>query len=122
MDTFLFVASSATQGTSTPRVLKAQYGDGYMQEAGDGINPILRVWNLQFNNIPISSTDSSATTLEAIDDFLTAQAGYLQFLWTQPPPYDEEGTKHFICSSWQYTYQGGNIIGLIATFEQRPEV
>lgn len=34
--------------TKTPRVRTTQFGDGYMQRVGDGINTAPREWQLQF--------------------------------------------------------------------------
>jgi phage-related protein len=118
MDIFTYVPSSATQGETTPRVLRAQFGDGYMQETGDGINAMLRNWDLIFD--PIHATTGTVPTLQMLHAFLSAQKGYLKFQWTQPPPYDTEGPQYFICPMWTFTYQSGLITGLRARFEQRP--
>jgi len=38
------------QQTAKPRVLKAQFGDGYEMRVADGINNTPREWSLSFNN------------------------------------------------------------------------
>ena len=38
------------QQTPAPRVLKAQFGDGYEMRVRDGINNTPRTWALSFNN------------------------------------------------------------------------
>jgi phage-related protein len=89
-----------------------------MQEAGDGINAVLRVWNVRWDNI--HGVTGTTPTLLALNTFFETQAGYKKFLWTQPPPFNTEGQKLFVCPSWGWVYQGGLIIGFRATFEQRP--
>jgi phage-related protein len=116
MDTLTYAPSFATQGVMTPRVLRAQYGDGYAQEAADGINAMLRKWTIVYNNIQASGT---GTTLKNLDDFFVAQAGYKKFLWTQPIPFDVLGALQFVCVEWHWTWAGGLITGLTATVEQR---
>src|SRR5882724_5064402 len=120
MVTFTYIPSHASRGQSTPRKLKTRFGDGYMQEAADGINPLLRVWNLTFAPIPKTDTDPNRTTLKKLNDFFEARdSGDFKFLWTQPVPFDIEGTKVFVCEQWDYVYDGGDAIGVTAVFEQR---
>ena len=122
METFTWKPSTGTKGGMQPRKLKTQFGGGYMQEAKDGINARLRIWSLVFN--PIHATigmGASNANLKDIDAFLQARGGVEKFLWTQLTPFDTEGPKAFICEAWEFTYdQGGAIVGLTATFEQRP--
>jgi len=117
METFSYTPSFETQAMMTPRTLVAQFGDGYVQEAGDGINAMLRPWDLVFSNR--SAATGVTPTLKQINDFLTAHAGYVRFLWTQPPPFDIEGAKTFVCKEWSWVYSGGLICGIRAKFLQR---
>jgi phage-related protein len=117
-DTFTYPPSSGTSGTMMPRVLRARFGDGYVQEAGDGINPLLRRWELTFE--PIHATTATNPSLADLDAFFKAQAGYKKFLWTQLKPYDTEGPQYFVCTEWSFTYARGLQVGLRAVFEQRP--
>ena len=57
----------------TYRVLSAQFGDGYSQEAPDGINDVVDEWNLKYENL---TTDERSTLMTALDsvggyDYLT---------------------------------------------------
>jgi len=117
METFPYIPHTGSQGQMTPRTLVVQFGDGYVQEAGDGINPMLRTWNLVWQNL--DGVTGATPTLKNINDFLTAHAGYLRFLWVQLPPFDIEGAKTFVCKEWNWVYTGGLIIGLNAKFLQR---
>jgi phage-related protein len=118
MDTFTYTPHVTTSAQMTPRVLRARFGDGYMQETGDGVSPMLRVWDLVFQNIPATGTPSPALT--DINTFLTTQAGYKKFLWVQPTPFNVEGAMMFVCPQWQYDYVGAQLMTLRAHFEQRP--
>jgi len=111
--------TTATQQTTTPRILRAQFGDGYSQVELDGINAMLRKWELAWEPIHVSS-GAAPPTLAAIDAFLRANAG-LRFNWTQPPPCDGEGVKVFRCYEWTWTYSGGLVCGIKAVFEQTAE-
>lgn len=61
----------------TPKILRAEFGDGYLQAAGDGINPFKEEWDLSFSNRPKSDIDT-------ITAFVRAKNGAEAFLWTPP--------------------------------------
>ena len=115
MNTFptTYCPTTATTQQTVPRILKAQFGNGYTQEELDGINAYLRLWDVYYENIPTSG-------LLALNTFLETNAG-TRFYWTQPAPFDAEGQKVFRCDQWQWTYQGGNIVSLECQFQQQPE-
>lgn len=60
----------------TFRVLKAQFGDGYKQLVGDGINTLRHDWSLSFT-YPTEDID-------VIEEFLIETKGTEPFLWTPP--------------------------------------
>jgi phage-related protein len=115
MDTLTFVPYRSTRGRTRPRVLVAQFGDGYEQASGDGRNSVLRDWDLVYLAI-------SKTKLGEIDTFFSAQGGWKKFLWTQPAPFNGEGARAFVCREWDWIYEGGNIVGLTASLLGRPLV
>lgn len=112
---FTWTPSHGTSVETEPRTLMAQFGNGYIQETADGINANLRNWGLTFNN-------RGMTELYNIDTFLRARAGAERFYWTQSPPFDVEGVKAWVCKQWSWTYNGGLIAGISATFMQRPNL
>jgi phage-related protein len=116
METLSYVPSKSTQGQMTPRVLRAQFGDGYVQEAGDGINANLVTWEVVYD--PIHASSGTTPTLSDLKSFFESLAGYTKFLWTPPPPYNSQGT--FVCPRWEWVYDDGLIVGLRAQFVQRP--
>lgn len=73
----------------SPRVLKAQFGDGYEQRAADGINNIATEYDLQFT---LTQADS-ATLL----DFFKGLAGVTKFTW-QPP--GAASAMLWVCDDW----------------------
>jgi len=66
--------------TTKPRVLKAKYGDGYEQRAGDGINTLEESWDLVWSNRTLAESNK-------ILKFLEDQGGYSAFDW-YPPGYE----------------------------------
>jgi phage-related protein len=117
MDTFPATPAPSIQSgaTVTPRELVAQFGEGYEQSTQDGPMPAQRDWPLQWNNI-------TTTQMKTFTDFFEAHVGQ-RFLWTALWPYDVEGPKVFrVIGTWDWVYQGANVVNLKATFSQRPAV
>lgn len=57
--------------------LAAEFGDGYVQRAGAGINPKRTSWSLTFEDINNDAADE-------IEAFLDATFGHIPFYWTSP--------------------------------------
>lgn len=57
----------------TYRVLSAQRGDGYSQEAPDGINNRVDNWQISYSNLTASERNTLVTALDAVGgwDYLT---------------------------------------------------
>jgi phage-related protein len=69
------------------RVKEIEFGDGYRNVIGDGINQDIEEWNLEF--VPMDST--TALTLEGLlKNSLNGTANYLS--WTPP---GESSTKYW---------------------------
>lgn len=107
MATFTIAPDFNSPLSVEPRVLTAQFGDGYSQRTGDGINIAPRTWALTF---------SSRTTAEkdVIDSFLQARNGIESFDWT--PPTGAAGK--FLCKAWQVTPQNAVTWSITATFNE----
>lgn len=88
MTTFTFSPKYGAALTKTPRVRAAQFGDGYQQRVGDGINLIPRSWSLNF--------EGSKADIDAIDLFLATESGITSFNWTPPTG----ATGKWLCSDW----------------------
>ena len=80
------------QGATTefkPRILAAQFGDGYEQRVPDGINTTLAKWGVKFI-VPI-------TIGQEIETFLKDRGASSSFTWT--PPGETEIVV--VCRSWK---------------------
>lgn len=99
MSDFTWTPSLASPVETEPRVLSTKFGEGYEAVGADGLNPIVREWDLQFTNV-------SVTVADAIDDFLTLKAGVTAFTFTPPKPHDTEITVRSV-GKWIITPTGG---------------
>lgn len=109
-DTFTppFAPSYGLSRQITPRVLGAQFGDGYTQRAGDGLNAIPRTATLEWKDLRVVDADT-------IETFLIAQKGYLAFYWTDPR---EGSPRKWKCPTWSRASPYGVVDSISATFEQ----
>ncbi len=105
-DQFTWCPLIEPTGTGTFRVRAAQFGDGYRQVAGDGINNLSESWPLTFKG-------TSAYITEILS-FLKARKGYIAFTWT--PPLGEQAL--WTCETYGSNPLGGGMHTLTATFEQ----
>lgn len=107
MATFTTAPDFGIQLSVKPRVLTAQFGDGYMQRVGDGINIAGESWSLTFSARTASERDT-------ILNFLKARNGIESFDWTSP-----SGTVgKFICPEWSYTPVNAAANSITASFQQ----
>ena len=95
MSVFTYIPDRGYTKTSKPRVLLAQFGDGYAQRATAGINNIVSEWNLTFS----SRTITEANNILA---FLVATGGVSYMDWT--PPQEAVAVK-VIASDWSSQYE-----------------
>lgn len=102
-----------------PRVLMLRFGDGYEQRATDGLNPILRRWNVAWRVL-----DRERTKLAL--DFLKEQGGVDAFHW-KAPIFTPNATGELeselvlvICKDWRRETedQTGERLALQAVFEE----
>ena len=75
MDIFDYAPSWNSKIQRKPKVLVADFGDGYTQRTANGINHNKEEWNLSF-------TKRKDTEADAIEAFLETQGGSTAFLWT----------------------------------------
>ena len=106
VEIFKWDAKTGDQGDITFAVLKAQYGDGYTQAVGEGINNESGVWPYTY----IGPIDE----IEPIRAFLRWHQGYKKFQWT--PPFGEPGL--YTCEKFSVLPKGGPLVQLTATFQQ----
>ena len=78
--TALFAAPVPSQSSKVVRkfrTLALQFGDGYRQDAPDGINYQIDTWSLNFENL--NSTDAST-----VRTFFDTVGSFTTFTWTAP--------------------------------------
>ena len=93
--------------TVTPKVRQVEFGDGYSQRVGDGINIIRPSYSLTFRGF--------SETINAIDQFLQSRAGVESFTWT---PESGATAAQYLCKSWAVANESFGIKSLTATFER----
>lgn len=107
IQTFSTAPDFGAQLEKKPRVRRAQFGDGYQQRVGDGINTQPESWSLTFSARTPAERDE-------IMSFLEARGGIEAFLWTTP-----RGTSgKFICQEWGGSPQSAAAHTVTAKFEQ----
>lgn len=88
------------------RTRKAEFGDGYTQVSGDGLNTRSQEWELNFVG--------TEEYIRPIKQFLDRHAGTKSFQW--PPPLEDAGL--FRCEQYKSVPMGGGNYSLSATFIQ----
>ena len=108
---------------TTPRVLTAQFGDGYSQRLINGINPLAETINVSF-----STRDKGE--IDHIISFFESKGGVSSFTFTVNQQYyaspgvtsetdvtsSDELALKVICPTWNKTYNFGDYWSATATF------
>lgn len=83
-----------------PKILRADFGDGYLQAAGDGINPHKDTWDLSFTSRPKAD-------IQTIADFLDGLNGSQSFYWTPPGETNVNviASGDFVAGAYKYNGQ-----------------
>lgn len=105
-ETFSWRPINSPQGEIKFRRTVAQFGDGYRQAVGDGINNKMQSWPLQFQG--------SAAELAPMLDFLDRHAGVMAFYWT--PPLGVQGVYEAV--GYNPVPVGGGVYTVSVTFQQ----
>lgn len=111
VDTFSPPIQPSQNGTGKkikPRVLMAEFGDGYEQRIGDGLNTIRREVALQFEAL---TTDQKNT----IETNLIDWAGQESFYYTLP---DESVQGRYVCSEWSVDPVGPGFWAMTLTLRE----
>lgn len=105
-DTFEFHVLSVSSGQSDFITSEAKFGDGYSQEAEQGINAEQQKWSVVIG--PYNVAD-----MQTVIDFLRAHKG-ISFYWT--PPFSDEG--YYRMKGYKPSPLGGGMWTLSAEFYQ----
>lgn len=106
MDEFDFCPQVGATGEVRHRKLVTQFGDGYSQAVGDGINRKMQDW-------PLSFTGKEADII-AVRDFLDARGETQSFTWT--PPLGVQG--YYRADPYTITAHGRGVYQLTVTLKQ----
>jgi phage-related protein len=107
-DTFNWDVLQEPTGTTTLRMRSAQFGDGYAQDAADGLNPVVANW-------PVS-VKGNAALIGPIKDFLKAHVG-VSFFWTPPGAGEVQG--YYQCTGYTEIPHGVDRYTLAITLQQK---
>ena len=110
-DEYIWPVSYTTDLQEKARVNSIQFGEGYSQEASDGLNPLMITVNVVHDNI----TDA---TLLAILTLLRAKKGAAYFTWTPTIPGYTDHQRKFKCDSWVPRPLQYNSNSLTASFRE----
>ncbi|CDH08113.1 Phage minor tail [Xenorhabdus bovienii str. oregonense] len=110
LEEFTYIPRVNPTGDITQRVRTVQFGDGYTQRSGEGINSEHQSWSLTFVG--------NKQHIDDIRRFLLRHAGYRTFKWKNPLL--DMGL--YVCQGHKLTALGMNGMGqqmyqLTATFE-----
>lgn len=105
-DTFIWKSDATLSGGGEFVTKKAQFGDGFSQEAPDGINNDVQLWSVIVNGY----THELAPVME----FIRAKAGGESFFWT--PPLGVQG--YYRCKKYSPVPQGSGLYTLTLEFQQ----
>ena len=91
-----------------PRLWTAQFGDGYQQNAPQGLNWQAEKWQLQF-------TFGLRSDADALWSYLNAQGGYSAFWWRSPRG---PNPMRVLCKEYSDITKARSAYTVNATFEQ----
>jgi len=110
--------------STTPRVLKTQFGDGYSQRLTDGINPLKE-------NISVSFNTRDKAEIDHICSFFESKGGVTAFTFNVNQEYyaspgvtsETTATSNqlalkVICTTWNKKHDFGDYWSVSATFER----
>lgn len=112
--------SYTTQLDTEFRLNSVNFGNGYRQDALDGLNSDRLMAQVVFTN-------RSKESINALTNFLKGSASYQRtpdeyFYWLPPYPLNDRGVIKVKCPKFTVIPQSTNIISLSATFEQTFEL
>jgi len=111
LETFTWRTQGTPEGSYNWRVREAQFGDGYKQVAGNGINPETQSWPLSFQGQEKDMIPLLAFVRRHV---------IKSCIWT--PPYGIVGLYRVAKDSIKATPVGGRAMSVSFTFEQAHSV
>ena len=99
--------------SNTPRVLLANFGDGYEQRLADGINVLDQTMTLSFTTRPKAEIDDLVAFFESLGGVST-----FKFNIEDSNEGSSTETLNCICSQWNQTWAYDNFYSLTATIRR----
>ncbi|PHM46495.1 phage tail protein [Xenorhabdus miraniensis] len=96
LEEFTYIPRVNPTGDITQKVRSVQFGDGYTQRSGDGINSEHQSWTLSFVG--------NKQYIDGIRQFLARHGGYRTFKWKNPLL----DTGLYVCRGHKITAMGMN--------------
>lgn len=106
---FTYCTRVGASGSIGQRTWENDFGDGYTQAGGVGINTKFQSWDHS-----ITGRDVVGDDLKGVKDFLDRHEGYKSFLWT--PPGGPQG--RYSANGYKLTAGGAGLLTLTVTFKQ----
>lgn len=106
LERFTWDISIDSAGQANQLVRQVQYGGGYSQALGDGLNNLNETWRV--------SRTGDLALIGPIRDFLKRHGGYRSFLWTLPTG----EPVRVRAQGWQLRPRGNGVFTLNTTFQQ----
>ncbi|NLS04619.1 phage tail protein [Rhizobium sp. P32RR-XVIII] len=103
----VFISPGSSQDV-TARVLKAQFGNGYVERAADGIHSITGEFQMTIENLP-------RRDVQTIDAFFRERGGYKAFYFTPP---GEASPRLWTCEKWRIAHADATYDTVSATFSE----
>lgn len=103
---FNFPVQANDTGSKEYLTRTAQFGDGYEQVSGDGINSSKETWAITFSG--------KIEKVKEVEDFLDERQGYKSFAWRNP--LGRLGL--YRVKRWDVVPYSRDVLRLTATFEQ----
>lgn len=112
MPVALPLTNRISQGASVKKMNKTksvQLGDGYSQEAPDGINSVREEWNIAFENLTSTERTTLVAALDAVGtwDYLT---------WT--PPNSGSSKRFKVIDGYSENFVSGDLSSISVTLRQ----
>lgn len=111
-ETFDFDVQVGASGDVSQRTWENDFGDGYSQSGGVGINNRTEAWD-----VTVTGRYGSGQKLQQVRDFLDRHEGYKSFIWT--PPGGVQG--FYKAKGYKPNTLGGGLHSISANFKQTPK-
>ncbi|KPY70296.1 phage tail protein [Pseudomonas syringae] len=108
-ETFDFDVQVGASGDVSQRTWENDFGDGYSQSGGVGINNRTEAWD-----VTVTGRYGPGQKLQQVRDFLDRHEGYKSFIWT--PPGGVQG--FYKAKGYKPNTLGGGLHSISANFKQ----